>query len=196
MVHPLPFGRQVGRILGALGDDQTAPGHDLDAERLDRALLGWVGRQQHDRMQSQVKQDPGSCGIVPRVGWVAQDGVGVHRVQPPVLQGVGTQLLDQTDASTLMAAKVDHGPTSGFGDQRHREVQLLAAVTSARAQRISGQTLGVQPHHWPRGLRIIEGVTANQGDMLVTDRVPVAQHPKGAVAVRQDRLDHAVDHGR
>src|SRR5262245_32294219 len=87
----------AGVGLGARRDDGHAPAHRepvaLDADQ----LHGIVG-EHADLRQAEVEQDLRPYSIVAQVGLEAQLAVGFHGVVSPVLQRVGAQLVEQTDA--------------------------------------------------------------------------------------------------
>jgi hypothetical protein len=62
-----------------------------------------------------------------------------------ILHDIGAQLVDETDAPPLVAGGVDQHALPGGVDGAQRELELDAALTAQRAERIAGQALGVDP---------------------------------------------------
>ena len=69
----------------------------------------------------------------------AQLFVGIHRVQPIVLQFVGPQFVDQADAPAFLG-KVEQDAGTDTGDFGDGAAQLVTAVSTQRAQQIAGET--------------------------------------------------------
>jgi hypothetical protein len=67
-----------------------------------------------------------------------------------ILEVVGAELLAQADAAALVAPEVHDHATAGLLDQPHRQVQLLAAVATGRAQDVACQTLSAPSPGRPR----------------------------------------------
>ena len=55
--------------------------------------------------------------------------VGLHRVQPVVLEGVGPDLVHQTDPAALLA-QVEDDPRLLLADEPQRRLELVAAVAA------------------------------------------------------------------
>ena len=82
---------------------------------------------------------------------------------PGVLQLVGAQLVQQTDAAALVAADVEHHAAALVGHRVQRGVQLRAAVAAQRAEHVAGQALGVHPDEH---VLAVTDVAVDQRDQL------------------------------
>lgn len=69
-----------------------------------------------------------------------------------MLEAIGAQLVDDTDASTFVAAEVDHNSTIS-SDGTKGGVELRTTLTLERAQGLTSQTLGMHANSgcWPKG---------------------------------------------
>ena len=102
MSHPITFRPQVPEIdWGWRGLERNPFGH-LDALLLERATFRRVVGQQPDSLDAQVTQDRGRRAVIAGIDRKAQCGIGVYRVQSSVLQGVGSDLVRQTDSPSLL----------------------------------------------------------------------------------------------
>ncbi len=117
---------------------------DVDAEVAQGRDLVRVVRQQDELGRTEVVQDRGAGGVLPRVDGQAQGGLRVDGVGARVLLGVGAQLVDEADAAALVAAEVDDDPALA-ADPGQRRLQLGSAVAPQRPEGVAGQALGVQP---------------------------------------------------
>ncbi len=128
----MPFG---AKVCGFPADDLHPAGAECGE------LVRIVG-QQADAADTQCPQHAGCDQEVALVSVPAQRAVGVQRIQPPILQRIGTELVDQPDASTLLCQiKQDAGPLGGHAADR--STQLLAAIAAQAAEQIAGEALGM-----------------------------------------------------
>ncbi len=74
--------------------------------------------------------------VVAPVGGETEGEVGVEGVEPFLLQAVCPQLVDQTDAATLVAAHVDDDAALLL-DGLERRVELRAALALLRAEHLA-----------------------------------------------------------
>ena len=63
------------------------------------------------------------------IGRKAQLLIGIHRIQAFILQGIGANLVAQSNATTFLT-KVDDGPVGLLADQLHGRLQLRAAIAA------------------------------------------------------------------
>ena len=191
VAHPQPFGVEVERVLGTIGDAEPIPLHHVNAVVGEGLLLGRIRRQQPDPGQAQVGQHRRCSVVAARVGGVAEFEIGLQRVEAGVLEGVRLQLLDQPDAAPLVPAGVDEGTVGVLHDRGQGGLQLFTAVAAQRAEGVPGQTLGVDPHpgqHPGRGL--VE--PDSEGDEL--DPIDeVAEHGEASMPGGKDGGRDAVD---
>ena len=137
------------------------------------------------------------------VGVEAELFVGLEGVEALVLQGVGAQLVDQSDAAAFLGEiKDDAG--AHRANMAHRAAQLIAAIAPQAADQIAGETLRMQPHHHRLARRqrfadddrqmlgaAVAGAKGDDGRVLgVGQRHPRRAHPiergRRAIAVMGD----------
>ena len=140
-------------------------------------LVGAVGQQPHGA-HTEVDEDRRTGAEVTSVGRQTETEVGLDRVGAEVLQGVGAQLVQQTDAAPLVAAEVDHHSDPGIGDPLQRGTQLRSAVAACRPERIAREAFGVHPHE---DVGATGDVAAHECEVLLTGR-PVAVAERAEVA--------------
>src|SRR5690606_40246520 len=63
-------------------------------------LVGVVGHEA-DRPGSRVLEDLGADAVLPEIGGETQGVVGLHRIQPLILEGVGPDLVEKAGASAF-----------------------------------------------------------------------------------------------
>src|SRR5579884_1591980 len=165
--HLLLLRQQVALVLGAHRRLDLLHVHDLQPERLEpHALRGVVGHEPH-APHAEVYQDLRADAVVAGVGREAQVDVGLDGVHAPVLQLVGADLVDQTDAAPLLPHVQDDAPPLAC-DARHGRVQLLAAIAAARAEHVARQALRVYAHQ--RRLAVRHVAHHEREVVLVVDR--------------------------
>ncbi len=95
--------------------------------------------------------------------------VGVHGVVALLLEAVGTDLVAEADAATLVAAQVDQHAEPLPVDGLHRGVELHTAVAAQRVEDVTGEALRVHTHeHVVLALHR----TADHGHVLLVRRAP------------------------
>src|SRR5690606_14585755 len=126
VTHPVALRVEVALVELAHPDHERHELLDLDAAlgQLPR-LLGVVAQQAH-AADAEVLEDPDSGPVVACVGGQAEREVGVERVEAVLLQAVGTQLVDEADATPLLTAQVDDHAALGL-DRVESGLQLRAA---------------------------------------------------------------------
>ena len=108
---------------------------------------------------------------------VCLNGVGTF-----VLQRVGTDLVDDTNAAAFLLLVNNHSATL-FRNRLHRKVKLFAAITFCRMKNIAGQTLRVYPD---RNRLIGSQVTfVNNNEFFVARQRTIACDAKCTVFSRQ-----------
>ena len=195
MAHPGALGRQIVLVLRPRRHDQRLPPDDPQPQLGQRRLLGRVGRQQPHLPHTEVGEHLDRLVIGAGVGGVAQLQVGVHGVEPGVLQRIRPQLLAQPDAAALVPADVDHCSAPFGPDQPQRLLELLAAVAAPRAERVAGQALGVHPDQRRRRVGgVVVGDAHAEHDVLLTGAIAEGRHPERPVLCRQQGVGQA-EHG-
>ena len=86
--------------------------------------------------------------VVPLIVAEAQCEIRLHRVHPAVLQPVRTDFAEESDPPVLLA-EIEHDPVVHLSDGRECRLQLVAAVATQRADRITGEALRVKAQGVP-----------------------------------------------
>ena len=71
--------------------------------------------------------------------------VGVHGVEPAILERVGAHLVDEADPAALLAQVQHEAALACAPICLERHLELIAAVAAQRAEGVPGEALGVQP---------------------------------------------------
>ena len=96
------------------------------------------------RADAEAVEHVGGDGVVALVVAEAEREVGLHRVEPLLLERVGPDLVEEPDAAPLLA-QVEQHPALVPLDRLQPGGELVAAVAAERAQHVAGQALGVEP---------------------------------------------------
>ena len=194
MAQAVPLGADVAAVYVVGRGLDRLPVDDFQAvARQPQHLAGVVGQQpQFGNAQVQQHLRPGL--IVALVALEPQRPVGVHRVQPLVLQRIGFDFVVQADAAPLLPHIQQH-PGALVGDGFQRQVNLLAAVAAQTAEHIPGQTFAVDAHQRRLFGRLIAQIAHNQGDVFALVEVAAVAHgAEFAVAGGQLGFGHPFDH--
>ena len=122
--------------------------HDLphrDAARLERGRLVPVVGHQPDRTDPQRAQARRDVTVAPVVDGEAEVLVRFGGVEPLVLQHVRAELVRQADPAPFVPGRIDKHAAAFGGDRPERVPELDPAVAPQRAERITGDALGVHP---------------------------------------------------
>ena len=82
---------------------------------------------------------------VPTIRQVPKRVISVHRVEPVILESVGSQLRHETDSAAFLVF-INHQAGSLVRNRVHRQVELLRTVAAERTECLSGETLRMEPH--------------------------------------------------
>ena len=107
-------------------------------------LLGIVGEQAHPP-QAQILQQLDPHAVIAGIGLEAEREIGLHRVEPLILQLVGPDLLHEADAPPLLR-QIDKHPSALAADHFQGQVELIATVAAEAVEQIACKAGGVQPH--------------------------------------------------
>lgn len=116
--------------------------HNLQAETIQTIDLGRIIGHEAQLMNAQIGKDGGSGSVFAQVGRKAQCQVCLDRVHALILQAIGPQLIDQTNASTFLTKIEQHTSATGF-DAAKGLGQLFATITSQAAKGIARKALGM-----------------------------------------------------
>src|SRR5260221_415899 len=173
------------RIGGRDLDGQAA--HDLEAVAFEADELPRVVGEQTDLLHPELDQDLRADAVVALVGLEAERLVGLDRVLALVLELIGHQLVDETDAAPLLS-QVQQDAPAGLADHLERLVQLVAAVAARGREDVAGQALRVHAHE--SGLVPDAQVAHHEGDvMLAVDAALEGVDAEGTVAGGEIGLD-------
>ena len=168
---------------------RDAFGH-LESVPLDPEPFRRVVGHDSDRGQAQVRQDLGTDPVVARVHGQAQRQVRFHRVMALVLEGVGPELVGQSDAPSLLAHVQEHA-TAFVADALERLLKLVTAIASHGTENIPRETLGV---HADEHVRLTVHVALDQGDVVVAGQLVLVQVGlEFPVPAGDGRGDHTLD---
>jgi hypothetical protein len=97
------------------------------------------------------------------ISLVAQLKISFHSIKALILKIVSTQLVQETNTTPFLA-KVNDDTLTCPGDQFLSQTELLAAVTTLRADHVSCKAFGVHPYQ--NGFLILN-FTHRQGKMFL-----------------------------
>ena len=83
--------------------------------------------------------------IVALIVLETQHRVGVARIEPRVLQSIGSHLVRKTNAAAFLGQVQNDAATEAF-QARERELKLVAAVASSRAKHVACQACRMKPN--------------------------------------------------
>ena len=91
-----------------------------------------------DARDAQLAQHGRRNGVAAFIGAESQVPVGIHGVEPGILQLIGAQLVGKADAAALLRQIQQHA-AAGLVQSLHRRLQLLAAIAAQAAQQVAGE---------------------------------------------------------
>ena len=157
------LGSEIGLVMVIAGHDM---GNSLDHLDTTSSQLGHfirvVGHQTYP-VEAEPTQHFSCREIEALVGIEPKPLIGVQRVVALILELIGPQFVDETDAAPFLSEVQDDTVARGrnLGDG---PAQLLAAVAPQRAQQVAGKAFRVQPDQDRlAGL----GLADDDGEMLV-----------------------------
>src|SRR5579859_2799322 len=136
---------------------------DLEPISQQAGPLAGIIADQPELGDPQVTQDLRPDAIIALVHRETQMDISFHRIHPLLLQLVGPQLVQQTDAPAFLV-HIKNDPLPLFLHQPHGLMELLATVAAERTQDISRETGRVHPYQH-RLARLPAALC--QGQMLV-----------------------------
>src|SRR5207245_9968994 len=162
------LGLQVTLVVRIRLDSYRHPLDHLEAKAFEAIDLLGIVREQTDLSNPKVVKDLAADAVIALVGGMAQRLVGLDRVQSPILQVVGMELVQEPDTSPFLVPDVENYAHAVGSDHLHRRVQLRATVTSKAAEDVARQTFRVR---------------AQENGPLWID---VAQHQREVILVAED----------
>src|SRR6266567_4902227 len=117
----------------------------LETEPLDTGDLLRIVRKDADRRQAELREDLVADPVVAHVRLKPELEVRFHRVEAVLLELVGAQLVEKTDAAAFLGHVEQHAALLA-GDLLERLLELLAAVAAQRMEDVAGQALGMHTH--------------------------------------------------
>jgi len=93
-------------------------------------------------VQTKICQDLRADPIITKIGLETKLQIGFNCVTASILETISLNLVEQPNTSTLLIQIQQHSPAVLLNDL-HCGVELIATIAPQRAQRISGQTSGM-----------------------------------------------------
>src|SRR3954453_20248491 len=163
---------------------------DAEAEPLDSGHLLRVVRQDADRAESEVGENLASDAVLAKIRGEAELEVGLHGVEPGLLQLVGLALVQEADPAPLLRHVEKHSARL-LGDPLERELQLLAAVAAKRMEDVAGQAPRVDAHEH---VLLAVDVALDESDVvLARKRLTEGDGREVPVRRREPHGGHALD---
>ena len=122
-----------------------------------------IVRQEPNLREPKVLKHLDADAVVAAVHLMAERHIGLDRVHALILQVVGLDLLDQSDAAAFLG-QIDQHAGPFLTDHLHGQLELVAAVTTQRRQQVAGEAGRMQPH---QRLRPVGRVAQHDGDRLL-----------------------------
>src|SRR3989475_4099011 len=145
------FRLQISNVLRLRAYFQGDALNDRYPEVFQRRRLGRVIGQQADFAHGEVGQDLRGHAVLARIWREAEQLIGLYGVLAFVLERIGFDLIEQSDAAAFLT-HVDDDASTFLGHARQGSGELVSAVASQGSQDLTGQTLGVDPRkNWSVG---------------------------------------------
>jgi hypothetical protein len=185
MVHPLNLRQEILTVVGihdpGLNRDPTTYHNPETREFVN---LGRIIGEELYRRDTEVFEDEGGNGVVPRVSLVPEEQIGIYRIVPLVLKDVGPQLVGESNTPPLLPHVDDHAQAY-LADHLHRAIELFAAIAALRTENVTGKTLTVDPDQY---VILTRHVAHHEGKVLfVVNRVGIETQLKLAIPVWHTR---------
>ena len=187
MAQAFPLGLQVAAVVGIGGHDHGDPPGDRDPLAAQALDLVRVVREQGHGTDLEQTDDVRRGPVLPGVAGKTQPRIGVHRVRAQVLQVVGLELVEQTDAPPLLTQVDDRAGLLPL-DVLQALLQLLAAVAAQGGPDVAGVALRVDPHR--AVLPAVDIPLHERGVLLPVGAVQEPHDYKLSEASRQARAGH------
>ncbi len=139
----------------ALTDGDTITGKGIDLARV-------VGHQL-ESADAEMLQHRHTDIVAAHVSPETEALIGFDGIGAAILQLIGANLVEQTDAAAFLTQIEQHAAAFG-GNALERFLQLIAAVTAHREEGVAGQALGM---HAAQHRRAVIDVAQGQGDVVL-----------------------------
>ena len=157
---------------------------DLEAEAFDGNVFGGIVRHQPDFADAEVAKDLGAGAVVANVGCKPELGIRFDRVVSLLLQLVGLEFVEKSDASAFLQ-QIEDDAFFLFRDQFQRAFELIAAIAPVRLKNVAGETRRVHAHE---DFLAFGDFTQHERDVLLSGDVALVRvHAELAVRSRQRR---------
>ena len=136
VTHAVGFGLQIEEVVGS---GIHLDGHTLsndDAEFFELIDLVGIVRQETHALDAQVTQNLRAGKVLSFVALKAERKVCFERIEPLLLQLIGTQLIDETDAAAFLA-HIEQDAPAFLLNLRHCGGELLTAVAAQRPKAVA-----------------------------------------------------------
>ena len=163
VAHLGVLGIHVELILLVGGNLYRLATDNFQAEAVDAAYLLRIVGHQTQLMDAKVGKDAGTRAVFAQVGGKAKGYVGFYGVHTLILQVVGAELVDESDATAFLTKVEEHSPalllyaTQSLG-------KLFATVAAQGTEGIAGEALGVNTtENWLGG----GDIALDESDMVL-----------------------------
>src|SRR5262245_35833206 len=106
MIKLVPSARRLGReIAPVVGVDRAMERHssaDIEAGASESLKFAWVVSQQANSGAAKHLQHAGGDAVIAFIIVEPESAVGVERVEPSILQPIGSNLIGQAEAESLL----------------------------------------------------------------------------------------------
>lgn len=108
--HFLVFGIHVRFVLLVAGHLYRIAVHHFYTVMVQSEYLHRIVGHQDQLTDTQIRQDGTAHIVVAQIGLEAEGQIGLHSIHSPVLQLIGAELVDQSDAAALLTQIQQHSP--------------------------------------------------------------------------------------
>src|SRR6266403_2991565 len=137
------LGAEILDVAGVGRDLERRARHHLDAVALEPSdLLRIVGEEAHVA-DAEIAEDLRTDAVVAQVLPEPELEVGLHGVEPSVLQRVGADLVGEPDATALLM-QIDEHAAARDRDRLERLAELVAAIAPLGTEHVAGEAFGVE----------------------------------------------------
>ena len=189
MAHLLLFGQQIEFILLLQLHLDRHTLDDLEIKCSKAVDLLRVVGHQTQFMYAQVLQDLGTNGIVTHIRRESQHNVGFDGIVTFILQGIGSDLVDQSNAAAFLS-EVKQYTAAFLFNHAQSGLKLFAAVAFIRSESITGQAFRMNT---AENRFAIADLTLDQGDMMLACQlIDIAVDNKFTVFCRKFGFGHTL----
>src|SRR5881628_3740570 len=138
MARAMDLGRDVSKVVAVEGTEERLPIDDVNSPFTQGPHFLRIVGEELDALDPEMPQDFDSCVVAAFIGAEAQRAVGVHGVQAFLLQEIGSKLVAQTDAASLLR-QIQEDASAACREDAQAATQLLTAIAPETAEEITGE---------------------------------------------------------